>query len=54
MEKSVASLMDKIRKYLELLDSSLPKRVDGYCGRLPCLLCDYEGRVRNGRMLEAV
>lgn len=29
MKKSVASLMDEIRKNLELLESSLPKRVDG-------------------------
>jgi len=30
MEKSLASLMDEIRRNLELLESSLPKRVDGW------------------------
>jgi hypothetical protein len=30
MKKSVASLMDEIRRNLELLESSLPKRVDGW------------------------
>src|SRR5882762_4662157 len=30
MEKSLASLVDEIRRNLELLESSLPKRVDGW------------------------
>ena len=45
MEKSVASLMDEIRKNLELLESSLPKRVDGWAlsqmSKLPFKVLGY-------------
>ncbi len=45
MEKSVAALMDEIRKNLELLESSLPKRVDGWAlsemSKLPFKVLGY-------------
>jgi len=45
MEKPVASLMDEIRKNLELLESSLPKRVDGWAlsqmSKLPFKVLGY-------------
>ena len=45
MEKSVASLMDEIRENLELLESSLPKRVDGWAlsqmSKLPFKVLGY-------------
>lgn len=45
MEKSIASLMDEIRKNLELLESCLPKRVDGWAlsqmSKLPFKVLGY-------------
>lgn len=45
MEKSVASRMDEIRKNLELLESRLPKRVDGWAlsqmSKLPFKVLGY-------------
>jgi hypothetical protein len=45
MEKSVVPLMGEIRKNLELLDSSLPKRVDGWAlsqmSKLPFKVLGY-------------
>jgi hypothetical protein len=45
MTKSVASLMDEIRKNLELLEPSLPKRVDGWAlsqmSKLPFKVLGY-------------
>ena len=45
MKKSVTSLMDEIRKNLELLESSLPKRVDGWAlsqmSKLPFKVLGY-------------
>jgi len=45
MEKPVASLMDEIRKNLELLESNLPKRVDGWAlskmSKLPFKVLGY-------------
>jgi hypothetical protein len=45
MEESVASIMDGIRRNLELLESSLPKRVDGWAlsqmSKLPFKVLGY-------------
>jgi hypothetical protein len=47
MEKSVASLMDEVSKNLELLESCLPKRVDGWAlsqmSKLPFKVLGYRG-----------
>jgi len=47
MEKSVTSFMDEIRRKLELLESSLPKQVDGWAlsqmSKLPFKVLGYRG-----------